>query len=307
MKNLILLLTKASRRMKFILTFLSLSLFLGNNINAQSFETITYLSNDDYKLELDLFLPNRQSNEKTPLLIYVHGGGFAGGNRTEGHNLAAFLAEKNIAVAAISYTLYMKDKDFGCDGITSEKVKAMQIAANQLWAATAYLLDNKEKLNFDENKIFIGGSSAGAETIMHAAYWDRKGMSLFKHKLAPEFKYKAIISAAGAIMDLNLITKENNIPTMVYHGDKDKLVPYATASHHYCEPNATGWLMFFGSHSIAQHMRKIGGSYYLTTFTGGGHKHSGTYIYENHEPIYNFMTMVLAGSSFNMEMTKESK
>ncbi len=292
--------------MKSILTFLSLSLFLGNNINAQSFETITYLSNDDYKLELDLFLPDRQSNEKTPLLIYVHGGGFAGGSRTEGHKLAAFLAEKNIAVAAISYTLYMKDKDFGCDGITSEKVKAIQIVANQLWAATAFLLA-KEKYGFDESNVLIGGSSAGAETVMHAAYWDRRGMRLLDHKLSSDFNYKGIFSAAGAIMDLNLITKENKIPTMVYHGDKDKLVPYATASHHYCEPNTTGWLMLFGSHSIAAHMRNIGGSSHLTTFVGGGHEHSGTYIKSNHEPIYDFIRMVLSEETFNIEITKKSK
>lgn len=292
--------------MKYILIVISIALFFTNSIKAQGFETLTYINTKDYKLELDLFLPEKKSGEQVPLLVYVHGGGFAGGDRTEGHKLAEYLVERNIAVATISYTLYMKDKSFSCDGITSEKIKAMQIAANQLWAATAFLLTNKEKYGFDENNVFIGGSSAGAETVMHGAYWDRKGMALFDHKLNSDFKYKAIISAAGAIMDLNLITKENNIPTMVYHGDKDKLVPYATAAHHYCEPNARGWLMFFGSHSIAEHMNKIGGSAQLTTFIGGGHEHSGTYIHNDHEPIYKFMQIVLAGADFNIEITKKS-
>lgn len=292
--------------MKYILTVISITLFFTNSLRAQDFETVTYLNTKDYKLELDLFIPEKKSGEEVPLLVYVHGGGFAGGDRTEGHKLAAFLADKNIAVAAISYTLYMKDKSFSCDGVTSEKVKAIQIAANQLWAATAFLLANKEKYGFDENNVLIGGSSAGAETVMHAAYWVRKGMSLFDHKLSPDFNYKGIFSAAGAIMDLNLITKENKIPTMVYHGDKDKLVPYATASHHYCEPDATGWLMLFGSHSIAAHMKNIGGSAHLTTFAGGGHEHSGTYIKSNHEPIYDFIKMVLDEETFNIEITKKS-
>jgi acetyl esterase/lipase len=292
--------------MKFLLTLLSIIIISTSNLLAQDFKTLTYLDNGDYKLELDLFLPKGESKGKTPLLIYVHGGGFAGGARTEGHKLASYLSEKNIAVATISYTLYMKNKSFSCDGVTSEKVKAIQIAGNQVWAATTYLLANKEKYGFDENNIFIGGSSAGAETVLHAAYWDRKIMALFDHKLSSDFKYKAIISAAGAIMDLNLITAANNIPTMVYHGDKDKLVPYATASHHYCEPNATGWLMLFGSRSIAEHMRKIGGSCHLTTFIGGGHEHSGTYIKQDHEPIYDFIKMVLSGTSFNIEITEKS-
>lgn len=293
--------------MKYTLSVISLIILFTANLGAQGFETLTYLNNKDYKLELDLFLPDKKLDVKTPLVVYVHGGGFAGGNRTEGHKLATYLAEKNVAVATISYTLYMKDKSFSCDGVTSEKVKAMQIAANQLWAATAFLLSNKEKYGLDENNILIGGSSAGAETVMHGAYWDRKGMSLFDHKLAADFKYKGIISAAGAIMDLNLITKDNKIPTMVYHGDKDKLVPYATAAHHYCEPDATGWLMFFGSYSIAEHMKKLGGSCHLTTFVGGGHEHSGTYIHNDHEPIYQFTKMVLSGTSFNMEITANSK
>ncbi|MTI40923.1 alpha/beta hydrolase [Fulvivirga lutimaris] len=293
--------------MKFMLALLSFIIISANNLLAQDFKTLTYLDNDDYKLELDLFLPKGELNGKVPLMVYVHGGGFAGGERTESHKLAAYLNKRNIAVASISYTLYMKDKSFSCDGITSEKVKAIQIAGNQVWAATAYLLANKEQYGFDENNVFLTGSSAGAETVLHAAYWDRKVMRLFDHKLSPDFKYKGIISAAGAIMDLNLISKENNIPTMVYHGDKDKLVPYANAAHHYCEPNATGWLMLFGSHSIAEQMRKIGGSYHLTTFTGGGHEHYATYIYNNHEPIYNFINMVLSGTTFNIHKTEKSK
>ena len=41
-------------------------------------------------------------------------------------------------------------------------------------------------------------------------------MSLFKTNLSPTFKYAGIVSGAGAIMDLNLITKQNALPTLYF-------------------------------------------------------------------------------------------
>lgn len=273
-------------------------LFLTGAVNAQDFQTKTYFLNDSISLDLDLFLPDHQSSEKTPLVIYVHGGGFSNGNRGGGHKLANYLISQNIACASISYTLYMKDKSFSCDGILSEKVKAIQIAASQLWNATAYLVEQSDKINIDANKIFVAGSSAGAETVLHAAYWDREQMQLFDKKLSSDFKYAGIISGAGAIMDLNMITKENMLPTMLFHGDADPLVPYGTAAHHCCPPNSSGWLMLFGSHTIANHLQKIGGTCQMTTFEDGKHSFAGAYFYQNQQPVGDFIDNVLSGKAF---------
>ena len=101
---------------------------------GQDFKSYNYFQYDTISLDLDLFLP--KTDTITPLVIYVHGGGFSGGDRTGGHNLAKYLVAQGVACASISYTLYMKGKNFSCEGITSEKVKAIQIAASQLWNAT---------------------------------------------------------------------------------------------------------------------------------------------------------------------------
>lgn len=238
------------------------------------------------------------TSDKTLLVIYVHGGGFKNGERQAGHQLASYLVGQNIACASITYTLYMKDKSFSCDGILSEKIKAIQIAASQLWNSTAYLIDQSDQINIDINQIFIAGSSAGAETVLHAAHWNRDQMQLFDNGLSAKFKYAGIISGAGAIMDLNLITKENKLPTMLFHGDADPLVPYATAAHHYCPPNSSGWLMLFGSHSIAKHLEMLVGTCQLTTFEGGKHSFAGAYFYQNQQPVADFINEVLSGEKF---------
>jgi acetyl esterase/lipase len=279
-------------------------LFLPFKLSAQEdsiqpSHTLSYFSNDTISLELDLFLPEQGSTKPVPLLLYVHGGGFSGGDRFAGYDLAKVLTDKGMACATISYTLYMEGKSFGCDGILSEKVRAIQIAASQLWHATAFLMGQSESFHIDTTRIFIAGSSAGAETVLHAAHWDRKQMQVFDPALSPEFKYAGIVSGAGAIMDLNLITAENRLPTMLFHGDADDLVPYGIAAHHFCPPSAPGWLMLFGSFAIAQHLQEMGGTCQLTTFQGGDHSFAGEYFFRDQQPVAAFLDRVLSGESFN--------
>jgi poly(3-hydroxybutyrate) depolymerase len=268
------------------------------SINAQEFQTLNYLKNDSTSLCLDLFLPKVNIVKKVPLIIFVHGGGFSGGDRTAGHIFGKFLASKGYACASISYTLYMKNKDFGCNGVLAEKVKAIRIAASDLWAATTYLNSNAKKLNIDTAKIFIAGSSAGAETVLHAAYWDYKKMNLFKNSLSPTFKYAGVIAGAGAIMDLNLITPKNLLPTMLYHGDADPTVPYKTAAHHYCTCDKPGWLMLFGSYSIYNHTVGLNGNVKLTTFCGGDHRYNNYYMTVDIQTVVDFVENVIEGTKF---------
>ncbi|MBV6653821.1 MAG: alpha/beta hydrolase fold domain-containing protein, partial [Mameliella sp.] len=235
--------------MRFLPILLCVSCF--SFIQAQQrYTTITYFETDSIALELDLFLPETPSPNPRPLLIYVHGGGFSGGERGAGHPLCTYLSEQGIAAATITYTLHMKDKSFSCDGILSEKIKAIRLAANQLWQATAFLSKEADEFGIDPSKIFIAGSSAGAETVLHAAFWDRSVMELYGDPLPKRFSYAGLIGGAGAIMDVNSITAKTAIPAMLFHGSADPVVPYATAAHHYCDTDATGWLMLFGSHSV---------------------------------------------------------
>ncbi len=274
---------------------------------TQDFHNYTYFNNDSITVDLDIRLPEVPPEGGSPLVIYVHGGGFSNGDRDGGHKLAQYLAGHGIACASITYTLYMEGKSFGCDGVLSEKVRAIQIAASQLWLATAYLNKYSDQFNIDTARVFIAGSSAGAETVLHAAHWDREMMQIFEHNLSPTFRYAGVISGAGAIMDLNLISTENMIPTMLFHGDADQLVPYGVAAHHYCPPDSPGWLMLFGSQAIAQHLQELEGTCQLTSFVGGDHSFAGAYFYQEQQPVVDFINKVLSGESFNLYQSIEAE
>jgi acetyl esterase/lipase len=99
-------------------------------------------SNASDRLLLDIFMPKK---ENPPLIIYVHGGGWAEGSKYECP--AGGIAEYGFAVACINYRL------------SAEAKFPAQIEDVQ--AATKWLRENAETYGYDPEKFGIWGHSAG--------------------------------------------------------------------------------------------------------------------------------------------------
>ncbi|MBZ4037670.1 carboxylesterase family protein [Flavobacterium sp. 17A] len=282
--------------------FLLFTFFTFYNSNAQEVKTLTYFQNDTLKLDLDLYLPKKKAGEKIPLIMFAFGGGFSGGERTSEKDFGLFMAKNGYAVASISYSLYMKGKDFGCKGTLTEKIKAIQIGVSDMWQATAFMIENADKYNLDTSKFFISGISAGAEIGFQASFWDYKLMNLYKSNLPENFKYKGFIGGSGAIQDINLITKEKAIPMLLAHGNNDDTVPYAAGSHRSCPTNASGWLILFGSYAVYNQMQDLYKDIELITFCGGGHEFSGYLFHEGKQYVLDFVNDVLNGKKFHSHL-----
>ena len=93
------------------------------------------------RCRLDVYYPDNRTGFAT--LVWFHGGGLKGGNRS----IPRQLRSKGIAVVGVNYRLYPKVK---CPGY-------LQDAA----AAVAWTFRNIEKYGGDPNKIFVTGHSAG--------------------------------------------------------------------------------------------------------------------------------------------------
>jgi predicted peptidase len=283
---------------KFAYTLLFSVLYLTSFAQKNKFETVEYYSDDTTKLALDMYMPTSTS-AKTPLFIFMHGGAFSQGDRSSGKNICEFLAQNGIASASISYTLYMKDKEFSCNGIVAEKMKAIQLTSNQLLLATQYLIDQQEKYNIDASKIFVCGSSAGAETLLQTVFGSRDLMRFYPLKLPTSFKFAGLISAAGALTDINDVNNDTKIPSLFFHGTCDDRVPYATASHHYCKADASGWMMMFGAYTIHNKLvNELNGTSYLVSYCGGGHEYASKPFNEEKETILWFITHTLLNEKF---------
>lgn len=284
----------------FILTAsYSQTLYL-DKISKVSKRTYRYKKTDtNKKLKLDFYRPKRVKGV-LPLLIYVHGGGFSGGKRNDDNTVhfAKNMASRGYAVASISYRLTMKDLGFGCETRAKDKINAFNTVSKDISSAVNYLIKKKKKLKINISKIVLIGSSAGAETVLNLVYVKKNTM------LPKDFKFAGVISMAGAISSLDDVTKESAIPTQLFHGTADELVPYNTAPHHYCKKTDVGYLLLHGSKAIANKLKKIAQPFYLYTIEEGDHSWSGRPMFQCIPEIIDFLYFdVLLKKGRQIELT----
>jgi len=255
-----------------------------DKVTKVSKKTRTYKKLDSIKLKLDFYKP-RKMNSRTPLILYVHGGGFSGGKRDD-ENIESFainMAERGYAVASISYQLTMQKLGFGCNTESKDKINAFNTVSDDISFAINYLVKYKRKFNIDPDKIILMGTSAGAEAVLNLAY-------VYEYKKLPkDFKFAGVISMAGAIITLDKINTKTAIPTQLFHGTDDKLVPYNIAPHHYCDKNSIGFLKLYGSKAIANKLKKIGKSFFLYTIKKGNHSWSSRPMNQCRKEIVDFL------------------
>lgn len=266
-----------------LLTFVVLGAFLGTGVSSSRLlidsividsvrvsQLVYDYSNGD-SLYLNYYAPIGPEDLETPLLIYVHGGGFAGGspNADAYREFGMYMAHEGIAVANISYRLTAKGKGFSCKRPASEKIQTFQGAVNDIRRATQALLNQQDRYHFCDQMVILAGSSAGAEAVLHAAFAPPAADA---PSLPEGFRYAGIISMAGAVVDTNLITSENAVPILLFHGEADKVVPFGHASHHFCDSTAVGYLPLFGSRTITERYWNLEAPYVVLSQPGGGHE-----------------------------------
>ena len=251
-------------------------------------ETYTYATKDGENLDLDIYLPQADAETERATLIYVHGGGFSGGAR-DLDDIKEFcnrMANYGYVVASISYRLTRKGEPtgFGCNCPATDKINTFNAAVEDVQDATFFLIENRHQFGIDPQKIILAGSSAGAETVLNTAYQPPYCYGLDSGPVS----YAGVISMAGAIPDTTVIYDESAVPSLLFHGTDDDLVPYGTAPHHYCEKGSPGYLVLHGSYTIAEKLEKLKVPYWLHTTCGAGHEIASTPIKEYRDVIVDF-------------------
>ena len=103
---------------------------------------------DGTKLKVRIFSPKKSRSEKTPGMLWIHGGGYCMGSPEQDiWTIREFILENGCTVVAPCYTLATE--------------KPYPAALDDCYQALLWLRDNSADLNVRPNQIFVAGSSAG--------------------------------------------------------------------------------------------------------------------------------------------------
>jgi carboxylesterase type B len=106
-----------------------------------------------------------KSEQPTPLLVYIHGGGWQGGDRSVARSMILPALEAGISVASVEYRTI---KDSTADGLVPPVKGPMLDCARAL----QFCRSKAKEWNLDKTKVALSGGSAGACTSLWLAFHD---------------------------------------------------------------------------------------------------------------------------------------
>ncbi len=125
--------------------------------NIEEILNIEYGAVGERKLHLDLYLP-RARTKSTPAVIFIHGGAWKSGKRSDMKFYCVKFAEKGYVTATVTYRL------------TGEA--PFPAAVHDVKCAVRWLRVNAVKYKLDPEHIVVSGNSAGGHLSMMIGYSD---------------------------------------------------------------------------------------------------------------------------------------
>lgn len=228
-------------------------------------QTYTYSNRAAQASKLDVY--STYTGKEQPCLLFVFGGGFKEGTRdaTIYRDYFNYFANNGFTVVSIDYRLGMEGEKAPSMFNYKPMEQSIQLAVEDLYTATNFLLENAYEFNIDTTQIIISGSSAGAITVLQADYEKRNSFES-ANILPTKFQYAGVIAFSGSIFSHEGAPSYTiaPAPTLMFHGSADELVPY----------NNTRFfnIGMFGSNTLAKEFRKNEYPYLFYSMEGNGHE-----------------------------------
>jgi acetyl esterase/lipase len=202
--------------------------------NVKKYSDIVYATKDGKDLKLDLYVPKGQKD--TPLLIWIHGGGWRVGSKDNINRAFLELVNKGFAIASIDYSL------LGVPGILK--------ITHECKGAVRFLRKNARKYGVNADKIGVGGSSAGGHLALLLG--TSGGVKILEGDIGGNLdqssRVQAVVDFFGPsdfsqmpkarlnnhsefqkkwaeIVSPTTYVDSEDPPLIIYHGSKDKVVP----------------------------------------------------------------------------------
>lgn len=227
-------------------------------------ETLVYATKDGKELKLDKYIDNSaKTTAKRPVIIYVHGGGFAMGSSKNALQIKynKHFAAQGFVSISINYRLGLAGNQKPDMGAINN---AVMMGSEDLLDATAFIISKTKEWNIDTEKIIISGGSAGAIACLNAEYAicinDKSA-----EKLPKDFNYAGVVSHAGNVIvqQDSLIWKKTPCPMLLMHGSVDQQVTFNSSK--------VEKTLFAGSNYLHKQLEQMNIPHWLYEEVGADH------------------------------------
>ncbi len=156
---------------------------IGDTSEIKIFRDIVYAKYDNRLLHLDVITPNIKNQDKRPVIILIHGGGWRSGNKMMEWPMAFELARRGYSTVCVEYRL------------SGEALYPS--AVSDVQASIRWVRANAKTFNFDTKRIVIQGNSAGGQIAALLGSINRH------HKRFTNNLYKKFSSRVDAVVNID--------------------------------------------------------------------------------------------------------
>ncbi len=255
-------------------------------MSTSYYGTNTDAAGNSFDLEMDIYQPVGDTQEKRPLMVWAHGGAFVGGDRADMTQNCIDFAKKGFVTATISYRLYPVLQLGIPDSV--EMMDAAMKSLGDLKAGIRHFYhdaDNDNLYKIDTDYIIVAGVSAGAIMAVHAAYLDEgdnipdfvldvfddngglEGSTGDAANQSYPSDVAAVINLSGALHKREWMSP-GEPPIASYHGTADDVVPY---NHGVASVFGFDFMSLDGSGVLHQRADELGIFNFHVAAPDGGH------------------------------------
>lgn len=210
------------------------------------YRTVEDHAGNQVDLALDIYQPAGDTAGKRPAIVWMHGGYFVFGDKSEIYGYGEDFARMGYVVVSVQYRL-RPDMDLWPNVDLNEFLGAVLDGYDDAAAAVVWLEDHADEYRIDPDAIVAGGYSAGATNALNLAWLHNNAQ--FERTEIPG------IAAATPVASAPLGSPgPDDVPVLQFHGDQDTTVEFESAT--------TG----------CRSAPSVGGQCELVIYEGAGHE-----------------------------------
>ncbi|NOT37837.1 MAG: carboxylesterase family protein [Saprospiraceae bacterium] len=231
-------------------------------------------------LFLDIYYPVGSTEKLRPLVMWSFGGGFIAGKREDFAPICEAVAKRGFVAATIDYRIGFN----GIQILPSDSAEVLRAGFRGIQdgkSALRYLKSRHVMDSIDLDRVWVGGGSAGAIVALGTAFYDKEeikpkeagSISAVNGQPRPDLgsiegnrfmnngydtKVQGVFNIFGAVLNISVFDKSDNIAVFSYHQTEDPVVPCERRRAYWAYPIVTDYYpIAYGSCEIEKTLNDL--------------------------------------------------